>query len=529
MAGKLRHWKERNGRFSARVVIPPYLRPYLDDKAELEIQLGGDRRAAIRNHAAAVASIQRQIGIARQKHDAATGQRPKTPAYPLTAQQIALRDYHSQIDFDAELRANDSRYAQFGVDPDEAQRFRDGFAGKLSDDELEELVGARLARARLAGNTDAVKGTDKWRALAQALCVASYEAMAREDERNEGDFAGKPTHPLLAEAPPIYNDEPDPITFDNIIDDEVKRRARGKNAKPLPALTVKKYRDHCAAFGKWRKSKNALTVTAAEGKGWIESLQDAGELGNRTVKAMLQNVRTVMNWGRQNDPANFFPSGNPLNGIKAPDYTTLPSYLRAFTMDEAKLVLTTARREEKPMFRWIPWLCAYSGMRVSEAGSLRKEDFFEVNGRWFWKVTTVGNRSLKTASSERRIPVHKALADEGLVDFVKAAKPGRLFRGDTKDSVLVQPRISTWVRGIIPFEERPELSPNHGWRHLFEDLCRRDHVPEDARNYITGRTDGGSQEQYGRSEVMLPGLAAAMDQIHAIPTVHNYGHTRPTS
>ncbi|MBP2446372.1 hypothetical protein [Rhizobium leguminosarum] len=152
-------------------------------------------------------------------------------------------------------------------------------------------------------------------------------------------------------------------------------------------------------------------------------------------------------------------------------------------------------------------------MRVSEAGNLRKEDFFEIGDRWFWKVTTVGARSLKTASSERRIPVHKALVDEGFIDFVKAAKSGRLFKGDTKDAILIQPRISTWVRSLIPFDKRPELSPNHGWRHLFEDLCRRDHVPEDARNYMTGRTDGGSQELYGRSEVMLPGLAAAMDRI----------------
>lgn len=517
MAGKPQHWKERNGRYSARIVIPPQLRPYLDNRAELEIQLGGDRRTALRNHAAAVASIQRQIGIARQKYETATGQQQKAAPYPLTVQQIAIRDYQSQIDFDAELRASDSRYARFDPDPDEARRFRDGFAGKLSDDELYALVGDRVERARLAGNTDAVRGTDKWRALAQALCVTAYEAMAREEERNEGDFTGKPTHPLLADAPPIYNDSPDPITFESIVDDEVKRRARGKNAKPLPDRTAKKYRDHCAAFAKWRKSKDALTVTAAEGKGWIESLQDAGELSNRTVKAMLQNVRTVMNWGRQNDPANFFPAGNPLNGIKAPDYTTLPSYLRAFTMEEAKLVLTAARNEEKAMFRWIPWLCAYSGMRVSEAGNLRKEDFFEIGGRWFWKVTTVGARSLKTASSERRIPTHKALVDEGFINFVKNAKPGRLFKGDTKDAVLIQPRISTWVRSLIPFDKRPELSPNHGWRHLFEDLCRRDHVPEDARNYMTGRTDGGSQELYGRSDVMLPGLAAAIDRIAPFP------------
>ncbi|MCF1481865.1 hypothetical protein B7W85_06080 [Allorhizobium ampelinum] len=43
MAGKPQHWKERNGRYSARVVIPPQLRPYLDNRAELEIQLAALR------------------------------------------------------------------------------------------------------------------------------------------------------------------------------------------------------------------------------------------------------------------------------------------------------------------------------------------------------------------------------------------------------------------------------------------------------------------------------------------------------
>lgn len=107
MAGKPQHWKERNGRYSARIVIPSSLRPYLDNRAELEIQLGGDRREALRKHAAAVASMQRQIGIARLKHEAATGQQLKPAAYPLTAQQIALRDYQSQISFDPEICAHD--------------------------------------------------------------------------------------------------------------------------------------------------------------------------------------------------------------------------------------------------------------------------------------------------------------------------------------------------------------------------------------------------------------------------------------
>lgn len=180
MAGKLRHWKERNGRYSVRIVIPKHLRPYLDNRAELEIQLGGEKREAIRNHSAADASLMRQIGIARAKYEAETGQQAKALPYPLTAQQIAWRDYQNQIDFDTEIRKSDHRYAQFEVDADEARRFVEGFVGKLSDDELEELVGARLARARFSGNTNAEKGTNKWREVAQALCVSSYEELARE-------------------------------------------------------------------------------------------------------------------------------------------------------------------------------------------------------------------------------------------------------------------------------------------------------------------------------------------------------------
>ncbi|SOE08487.1 hypothetical protein SAMN05877838_0209 [Hoeflea halophila] len=496
--------------------MPEHLRPYMDGKREFEIQLGGDKREALRKHATAVASIQRQIGIARHKHELATGEQSKPLTHPLTAQQIATRDYQSQIDFDAEIRAHDHRYAAFEVDLEHAQLLREGFAGKLSDDQLEQLVGARVERARLAGHTDAEKGSPEWRRIAQALCVSGYEAMARQDERNEGDFTGKPTHPDLSDTPPI-DDDIDPTTFADIINAEVKRRARGNNAKPLPDKTAKKYRDTADEFAKFRKSNLAATVKLIDAKNWMEALQDAGKLSNRTIKAKVQSICTILNWGRQNDPEKFLPAGNPLTGMKMPDFNSTPSHLRAFTLAEAAVILSAARKETKPLFRWLPWLCAYSGMRVNEAGQLCKEDFFQIGDQWFWNVTTAGRRSLKTASSERRIPVHPALINEGFISFVEKSASGRLFKGETKDEINVQPRMSTWVRGIIPCQKRPQLSPNHGWRHLFEDLCRRDNIPEDARNYMTGRATGKSQDLYGRSDVMLPGLADAMRRIEPIP------------
>ncbi|OYU40108.1 MAG: hypothetical protein CFE33_05960 [Pseudorhodobacter sp. PARRP1] len=68
MAGKLRYWKEKDGRFWARIAVPARLRPFLDNpRGELIEPLGGDRRVALRLHPAAVAKLQQEIALAEQK------------------------------------------------------------------------------------------------------------------------------------------------------------------------------------------------------------------------------------------------------------------------------------------------------------------------------------------------------------------------------------------------------------------------------------------------------------------------------
>lgn len=517
MAGKLRYWKERNGRYSARIVVAPDLRPYLPaphtGKAELEEQLGGDKRTAIRLHAAAVARLQQIITIGRARYSEAMAG-PKVTA-SLSIPAMAQMDYQSQVDFDASIRQADNRYAEMGVDIDRAHRLRDGYSGKLSDVELALLVGDRLERYRRAGQFEAAPGSSEWRTAAQALCAAAYEAIAREAERDEGDFTGHPSHPLIAQ--PVEIPEPaNVITFKQIIDEEVKRRARGRDSKPLPERTVGYYRRATDAFAAHRKSKNAATVTIKEGEAWRDSLLESAEFGNKTIKQYLQNVSTVINWGQSIFREELHPGENPMSKVKRPDYKNRPSYLKAFTEDEAKLVLTAAREQELPLLRWIPWLCAYSGMRVQEAGGLKKEDFFQHRDRWFYRVTTAGGRGLKNEGSERRIPVHNALITEGLISFVEDAPVGWLFVGKQGKKINVQPRMSEWVRDLIPFEVRPDLQPNHGWRHYFEDLCRLYLMPDDARKYITGRNTGSSADMYGKSDLMLGGLAKAMDMIEAV-------------
>jgi hypothetical protein len=68
MAGELRHFMERDGRYFARLVIPEDLRPYLENKTELRAPLGGDYRAAVRKHAGGIGDFMEKIALAERRN-----------------------------------------------------------------------------------------------------------------------------------------------------------------------------------------------------------------------------------------------------------------------------------------------------------------------------------------------------------------------------------------------------------------------------------------------------------------------------
>jgi integrase len=67
-------------------------------------------------------------------------------------------------------------------------------------------------------------------------------------------------------------------------------------------------------------------------------------------------------------------------------------------------------------------------MRLGEIIQLQKSDVKNENGIWYFDVNAAEGKSLKTASSKRRVPIHCTLLDLGLVDHVKSGqRSGRIF------------------------------------------------------------------------------------------------------
>lgn len=302
-------------------------------------------------------------------------------------------------------------------------------------------------------------------------------------------------------------------TFTAVIDEQVRQRSLGKDAVPLREGTVRKYRTAVIEFSAFRNSDDATTVTADEAEAWKLDMMEKGELSNNSIKQRLQNVRTVLNWLRKQSLNKYYATGNPLEVVEAPNFQTVSSEDRAFTMEEAAIALLAARRETAPELRWLPWMCAYSGARINEVAQLTPGDFFQVGEDWFYRLTTAGGKTLKNRYSKRTVPIHPELIKEGLIEFITGL-------GGSADRRIFPPRsqanISEWLRFKVGLSRR-ELAPNHGWRHLFEDLCTNGGVSDAVRSYITGRSTGRSSEGYGKTQAMLPGLAMEMRKVPPIP------------
>ncbi len=489
MAGKDKHLLNRDGRYFARIVVPKGLRPFLENKTELRVALGPDRRLAQARLHSAVAGIQGLIAVAERKAQAANG-KPIVPGrYLLPVDQIALRNYNERLAFDTELRNSNAIYARIGIDDQLIELLREGVAGRLEDDTLKTLVGDRIDRYRRLGNTTATFGTLEWRTLACAMC-----------------FTGKPEHPLLANLEPIEaKEEQEPVLLRSLFDlyiAELKANGRGMGAE-------KRWRPIIEDLISFARTKDARKITKKTILEWKDFKLKS--LAPRTVRDVyLTAVNAVFNWAVSND----FLDANPATTVKLRVTQKAVTRPKGFTREEATEILKftlaykpkqsdNPQTQENPQTsaakKWSALICAFTGARISEITQLRKEDIRIEDGIPVLRITPDAGK-VKTRQY-RDVPLHKQIVEKGFLDFVAASADGPLFHSNTKGKGVAGPeqtvsgRISTWLQkeGIIP----EGVSPSHGWRHAFKTTGREVEIDSRILDAIAGHAARTAGEQYG--------------------------------
>jgi integrase len=179
--------------------------------------------------------------------------------------------------------------------------------------------------------------------------------------------------------------------------------------------------------------------------------------------------------------------------------------------DAAKILLT-ARGETEPHRRWVPWIAAFSGARLEEICGANVADVYQFAGIWCLDIR-LDNRgehgSLKNLGSERKVPLHPAVIEEGFQKYVaKLPNNGPLFPNLTPDRYGKRggsgsKRLCRWIRVNLGMDN-PRKAPNHAWRHRFKSVCRRAGIEEEYHEALTGHTSGGSKgRDYGEYEVQV--------------------------
>ena len=269
MASKRRHWKEKGGRFWARMAVPTNLQTILG-KSELIEALGGDLRTADRNHAAAVARLQERIVMARHLLETETiptcAVVPRRKISVTDYERAAWKQYTDTDQLDKKKRAAMPTPGSLRSEEDRVQNLI--ASGEMDSNnpidminaytDFELMIEARrhysnigsrrlaaLQSALAAGDVrivdDLVRnyvttnkliaepGAAEWRELASYIIRGEIEALTRGLERDRGDYSGRPTDPVV-KAPTSELEAIGPVPMKKLFHDYIaSRQAIGKH------------------------------------------------------------------------------------------------------------------------------------------------------------------------------------------------------------------------------------------------------------------------------------------------------------
>jgi integrase len=171
---------------------------------------------------------------------------------------------------------------------------------------------------------------------------------------------------------------------------------------------------------------------------------------------------------------------------------------------------------------WLPVLALLTGARLEELAQLRVSDLRRdpEADTWFLDIGTSGGRTVKTASSRRRVPLHPELERIGLLryrDLRLGAGPEAPLWPDIR-SDLSGKRSPPWSKWFGRYLRKTANVTDpakvfHSFRHTFKRLARDAGLSEELHDALTGHACGGG---VGRGYGMGFGLKALAREIAKI-------------
>ncbi|MBT0958365.1 site-specific integrase [Alphaproteobacteria bacterium KMM 3653] len=359
------------------------------------------------------------------------------------------------------------------------------------------------------------------------------EAAEQQMKRAQGDFSPDPNLSRFPSADVMLQSTQEvataPLTETNIWTLfklwEGDHIAEGKSTR-----TVGDFRQKIQSLVDFVGHEDASRLTSRNIIDWCDNLRHNEGLTGVTVKGKyLAAARAIFTVGK----AKQRLKENPTDGVHVRATRAPITRSSGFTDDEAQRILTAAlvdpselgRRtaENKRAIRWGPWLCAFTGARITEMMQLRKSDVVTRGETPYLQITPDAG-SVKTGKY-RNVPLHPQLIELGFLKMVQSLPDGPLFhKSSDKTTDPLTParnagdKIRKWVRDVVGIKDK-NIQPNHAWRHRFKTVCRDVGIHPETVDAIVGHEDGRASTRYGEHTVKaLKDAVAKLPRYNATST-----------
>ncbi len=270
------------------------------------------------------------------------------------------------------------------------------------------------------------------------------------------------------------------------------------------------YTEKCRKLTDFLGYDDAARVTPEEIVRFKRHLLTSG-FAPKSVQNVFAGVKTIFKFGVANKEITTDPTGGITYKAKRdPKRKRLP-----FTFDDAKLILTAARKAGPEIF--FPNLIAsLSGARLAEVVEAHTDDIEMIDGRWCLHIREDNreeNQTVKTEASVRTVPLHDEIIRQGFIEYVHSLPSGPMFRqyrtnkynrrNDHASKVN-----SEFVRNLGITDRRK--APMHSWRHFAKTYFKNDpRVKEEIHDAITGHGSDSEGRRYGVYELRAMAKAIA--------------------
>jgi len=206
-------------------------------------------------------------------------------------------------------------------------------------------------------------------------------------------------------------------------------------------------------------------------------------VSNRTVTDVQKLFLGIFRFAIDND----YTKDSPARDLNLKFLHDKKRSYAPYTDSEVLTILEAVKPEiKKPYKRWLPLLAAFTGARRGELVQLRKQDLKrDADSERYYLVITEEAGSVKTAQSNRRVPLHEEVINAGFLDFVNQSKSEKLFD--------VEPnRVTNWFRDFRKKLEIPDYDSNgcrkvfHSFRHTVVTRLKAADVGDSLQKAVVG-------------------------------------------